>query len=46
MKNVNAGFNSDSITAVMGPSGCGKTTLLRSINRTAEMEAGFKCEGL
>ena len=45
LKNVNVGFSSDSITAIMGPSGCGKTTLLRSINRTAEMEAGFKCEG-
>ena len=45
LKNVNLGFSSDAITAIMGPSGCGKTTMLRSINRTAEMETGFKWDG-
>jgi phosphate transport system ATP-binding protein len=45
LQNINLGFKSDSITAIVGPSGCGKTTLLRSINRTAEMERGFKSQG-
>lgn len=45
LKDVNMGFDSNSITAIVGPSGCGKTTLLRSINRTAEMERGFKSHG-
>lgn len=45
LKNVNIGFSPDSITAIMGPSGCGKTTMLRSVNRTAEMETGFKWDG-
>ena len=41
LKNINIGFKSNSISAIVGPSGCGKTTLLRSINRTAELERGF-----
>ncbi len=45
LQNINVGFASNSITAIIGPSGCGKTTLLRSINRTAEMERGFKSQG-
>jgi phosphate transport system ATP-binding protein len=45
LKNVNIVFKSNSITAIVGPSGCGKTTLLRSINRTAEMEKGFDSSG-
>jgi phosphate transport system ATP-binding protein len=45
LKGVSIGFDSDSITAIVGPSGCGKTTLLRSINRTAEMEKGFRSQG-
>jgi phosphate transport system ATP-binding protein len=35
----------NAITAIVGPSGCGKTTLLRSINRTAEIEKSFTCQG-
>ena len=45
LKNVNLGFDSNSISAIVGPSGCGKTTLLRSINRTAEMERSFSSQG-
>ena len=45
LQNINLGFDSNSITAIIGPSGCGKTTLLRSINRTAEMERGYKSQG-
>ncbi|HAA09812.1 MAG: phosphate ABC transporter ATP-binding protein [Syntrophomonadaceae bacterium] len=45
LQNINVEFASNSITAIIGPSGCGKTTLLRSINRTAEMEIGFKSQG-
>jgi phosphate transport system ATP-binding protein len=45
LQNINVGFAPNSITAIIGPSGCGKTTLLRSINRTAEMERGFKSQG-
>ena len=45
LKNINIGFKSNSISAIVGPSGCGKTTLLRSINRTAELERGFNCRG-
>lgn len=45
LKNINMNLTSNSITAIIGPSGCGKTTLLRSINRTAEMEKVFKSTG-
>jgi phosphate transport system ATP-binding protein len=45
LKNVNIGFESKAISAIVGPSGCGKTTLLRSINRTAELEKGFSSHG-
>lgn len=45
LKNLDLGFQDTRITAIMGPSGCGKTTLLRSINRTAELEKGFNRQG-
>lgn len=45
LHDINVSFSSNSITAIVGPSGCGKTTLLRSINRTAELEKGFKSQG-
>lgn len=45
LKNINMGFEPNAITAIVGPSGCGKTTLLRSINRTAELERDFRCYG-
>ena len=45
LQNMNGAFGANAITAIIGPSGCGKTTLLRSINRTAEMERGFRSQG-
>lgn len=45
LNNINAEFKEKSITAIVGPSGCGKTTLLRSLNRTAELSKDFHCTG-
>ena len=45
LKDINLGFKNHIITAIVGPSGCGKTTLLRSLNRTAELGATFKHQG-
>ena len=45
LQDINISFCNHSITAIVGPSGCGKTTLLRSINRTAELERDFTCQG-
>lgn len=39
---VSADFSACSISALIGASGCGKTTLLRALNRTAELTAGFR----
>ncbi|MBN1939706.1 MAG: phosphate ABC transporter ATP-binding protein, partial [Candidatus Aminicenantes bacterium] len=33
------------VTAIIGPSGCGKTTLLKTLNRLLDGEAGVKIEG-
>ena len=45
LNHINTTFNDKTITAVVGPSGCGKTTLLRSLNRTAELTADFRFAG-
>ncbi len=45
LNNINSTFHDKTITAVVGPSGCGKTTLLRSLNRTAELTASFRFAG-
>jgi ABC-type phosphate transport system ATPase subunit len=45
LHNIDLEFNGQGIFAVIGPSGCGKTTLLKSINRTAELDRGFNCSG-
>ncbi|NLT19541.1 MAG: phosphate ABC transporter ATP-binding protein [Syntrophomonadaceae bacterium] len=45
LNNINSEFKDKSITAIVGPSGCGKTTLLRSLNRTAELTDNFRYEG-
>ena len=37
VKNVSAGVERNTITAIMGPSGCGKSTLLRAVNRMHEL---------
>jgi len=39
---ITARFRSYSVSAIIGPSGGGKTTLLKSINRTAELIAGYR----
>lgn len=43
--NITANFAGTDITALIGPSGCGKTTLLKSINRTAELALDFSASG-
>jgi len=45
LHNITANFNRKDITALIGPSGCGKTTLLKSINRTAELQQEFRAAG-
>ena len=45
LHSVTAAFSRTDITAIIGPSGCGKTTLLKSINRTAELVPGFRASG-
>ncbi|MHA1917626.1 MAG: phosphate ABC transporter ATP-binding protein PstB [Candidatus Ranarchaeia archaeon] len=45
LKDINLEFPSNKVTAIMGPSGCGKTTLLRSINRLAELDPTYRKEG-
>ncbi|NDV68847.1 phosphate ABC transporter ATP-binding protein PstB [Dysgonomonas sp. 25] len=42
---VNAGFDANTVTAIMGPSGCGKSTLLRAINRMHELYPEIKTTG-
>ncbi len=47
VKDINADFYKNKITAIMGPSGCGKTTFLRCLNRIHEVniDAQAKIEG-
>ncbi|HAJ57302.1 MAG TPA: phosphate ABC transporter ATP-binding protein [Candidatus Omnitrophica bacterium] len=45
LKNVNAGFEANKITAIIGPSGCGKSTLLRVFNRMNDLIEGVRIEG-
>lgn len=45
VKDINAGINENSITAIMGPSGCGKSTLLRAVNRLLELYGNVKITG-
>lgn len=40
IKNINAIFEKNKITAIIGASGCGKSTLLKSLNRIIEEEGG------
>ena len=37
LKDINTGFPSKKITALIGPSGCGKSTLLRCFNRMHDL---------
>lgn len=45
LKDVNASFESNRITAIIGPSGCGKSTLLRVFNRMNDFVEGVRTTG-
>ena len=45
LKGIETTVKAKTITALLGPSGCGKTTLLRTINRMAELTPGFRKSG-
>lgn len=45
LKDVNAGFSEQKITAIIGPSGCGKSTLLRVFNRMNDLIEGVRIAG-
>lgn len=45
LKNINATFAENKVTALIGPSGCGKSTLLRSFNRMHDLTPDTKIEG-
>lgn len=42
---INLDFDTKKISAIVGPSGCGKTTLLKTLNRTLELEPGYRYTG-
>ena len=45
LKNVNASFSENMITAIIGPSGCGKSTMLRTFNRMNDLVEGVRTSG-
>ncbi|MCX5754255.1 MAG: phosphate ABC transporter ATP-binding protein PstB [Candidatus Krumholzibacteria bacterium] len=45
LKDVNAAFQVNRITAIIGPSGCGKSTLLRVFNRMNDLIEGVRTGG-
>lgn len=45
LKDINAGFEANKITAIIGPSGCGKSTLLRVFNRMNDLIEGVRMDG-
>lgn len=45
LHDISLRFGPNRITALIGPSGCGKTTLLKAVNRTAELHEGFHAKG-
>lgn len=45
LKDVNASFEVNRITAIIGPSGCGKSTLLRVFNRMNDFVEGVRTTG-
>jgi len=45
LKDVNAAFQANRITAIIGPSGCGKSTLLRVFNRMNDLIDGVRTGG-
>ena len=45
LKDINASFRQNKVTALIGPSGCGKTTLLRCFNRMHDLYPGTRYDG-
>jgi len=45
LKDIDATFARQTITALIGPSGCGKSTLLRTLNRMNDLIEGVRIEG-
>jgi phosphate transport system ATP-binding protein len=45
LKDINALFSQNRITAIIGPSGCGKSTMLRVFNRMNDLIEGVRAEG-
>jgi len=45
LKEVDAAFSRQNITALIGPSGCGKSTLLRTLNRMNDLIEGVRITG-
>lgn len=45
LKNVSLEIPANEILGIIGPSGSGKTTFLKSLNRTNELDPGFRHEG-
>ncbi len=45
VKDVSMKIEPNRVTALIGSSGCGKTTVLRSLNRMHELNAGARVEG-
>ena len=45
LKNVNANFSANKITAIIGPSGCGKSSLLRVFNRMNDLIDACRVSG-
>lgn len=45
LKNINACFKRNTITALIGSSGCGKSTLLRTMNRLTDLDSNCTVSG-
>ena len=45
LRDINAGFEPNRITAIIGPSGCGKSTMLRVFNRMNDFIENVKTSG-
>src|SRR5664279_122030 len=45
LKDINAAFPRNEVTAIIGPSGCGKTSLLRCLNRMIDLVPGAVVTG-
>jgi len=45
LKDINANFEPNRITAIIGPSGCGKSTMLRVFNRMNDLIENVKTSG-